>query len=235
MVRASSRSLKNWIVRCWRTAMQVQTLTYSLPPLPHQRAELLAPRGYEAEPPEDADRLLHSIMAESTQGVAPTSLALAGFDWLMHLAMSPGKWQQLVQKAWKKQMRWLSYATHVSLGVPCQQCIDPLPQDRRFRSELWQRWPYNMMQQAFLLNQQWWHNVTTGIDGVTRHHEQVVSFAARQMLDMVSPLNFVATNPEVCRAAWHEGGANFWRGALNFSEDLQRARAGKPPAGAEQF
>jgi polyhydroxyalkanoate synthase len=215
--------------------MQVQPLTYAVPPPTRQRAELLAPRGYEAEPPEDADRLLHAIMAEATQGVAPTSLALAAIDWLMHLAISPGKWQQLAQKAWKKDIRWLSYAGHVSLGLPCQPCIEPLPQDRRFRSELWQRWPYNLMQQAFLLNQQWWHNVTTGIDGVTRHHEQMVSFAARQLLDMVSPLNFVATNPEVSYAAWREGGTNFVRGAVNLAEDLRRKAAGEPPAGAEQF
>lgn len=213
----------------------VPTPTDAVRPLSRGRDELLAPRGYEAEPPEDADRLLHAIMAESTRGVAPTSLALAGIDWLMHLAMSPGKWQQLVQKAWKKDMRWLNYALHVSAGLPCRPCIEPLPQDRRFRSELWQQWPYNLMQQAFLLNQQWWHNVTTGIDGVTKHHEQMVSFAARQLLDMASPLNFVATNPEVCSAAWNEGGANFARGALNLAEDLRRKTAGEPPVGAEQF
>jgi polyhydroxyalkanoate synthase len=215
--------------------MQMPQLLPSEPTLARQSAELAAPRGYEAEPPEDADRLLHAIMAEATQGVAPTSLALAGFDWLMHLAMSPGKWQQLAQKAWKKDMRWLNYAIHVSLGIPAKPCIEPLPQDRRFRSEAWQHWPYNLVQQAFLLNQQWWHNVTTGIDGVTRHHEQMVSFAARQLLDMASPLNFVATNPDVSSAALREGGGNFVRGALNLIEDLRRTGAGEPPVGAEQF
>ncbi len=215
--------------------MQMPQLLSSEPTLAGQRAELSAPRGYEAEPPADADRLLHAVMAAATQGVAPTSLALAGIDWLMHLAMSPGKWQQLVQKAWKKDMRWLNYASQVALGMPATPCIEPLPQDRRFRGEAWQHWPYNLLQQAFLLNQQWWHNVTTGIDGVTRHHEQMVSFAARQLLDIASPLNFVATNPEVCTAALREGGGNFVRGALNLVGDLQRIGAGQPPVGTEQF
>lgn len=132
-------------------------------------------------------------------------------------------------------MRWWNYAAHVTLGQPCPACIDPLAQDRRFRNELWQTWPYNLIQQGFLLNQQWWHNVTTGIDGVTGHHEQMVSFAARQVLDTVSPLNFVATNPEVCATALREGGANFVRGAINFAEDLRRHIAGEPPAGTGQF
>jgi polyhydroxyalkanoate synthase len=215
--------------------MQVTPLAFPAPSPVHQRAELSAPCGYEAEAPADADRLLHAMLAEATQGVAPTSLALAGIDWWMHLWMSPGKWQQLVEKAWKKDMRWLAYANHVSLGIPVKPCIEALPQDRRFRNELWQRWPYNLIQQAFLLNQQWWHNVTTGIDGVTRHHEQLVSFAARQLLDMASPLNFVATNPEVASATLREGGANFVRGAVNLIQDLQRARAGQAPVGAELF
>lgn len=60
--------------------MPVQPMSPVLPPLPRHRAELLAPRGYEAEPPEDADRLLHALMAATTYGVAPTSLALAGTD-----------------------------------------------------------------------------------------------------------------------------------------------------------
>jgi polyhydroxyalkanoate synthase len=205
------------------------------PSLARQRAQLTAPGGYEAEPPADVDRLLHAIMAEATQGIAPSSLALALLDWLMHLAMSPGKWQQLVQKAFKKNLLWLSYASHASLGLPCAPCIEPLAQDRRFRNELWQSWPYNIVQQAFLLNQQWWHNVTTGIDGVTRHHEQMVSFAARQLLDMLSPLNFVATNPEVSEAVLREGGASFVRGALNFTEDLRRRAVGEQPVGTELF
>ena len=38
--------------------------------------------------------------------------------------------------------------------------------------------------------QQWWHNATTGIGGVSAHHEQVVAFVARQLLDTVSPVEF---------------------------------------------
>jgi polyhydroxyalkanoate synthase len=201
---------------------------------PH-RVDPAATRTEDIEPPSSADRLLHAAMGQFTQGLSPTALALAWCDWALHLAQSPGKWQQLAGKAWNKDMRWLGYALRSALGVPAEPCIVPLPQDRRFRSPEWQHWPYNLMQQAFLLNQQWWHNATTGIDGVTRHHEQVVGFAARQLLDLVSPVNFAATNPEVTTAALSEGGANFVRGALNAAEDAQRRLSGAPPLGSENF
>ena len=201
---------------------------------PH-RVDPAALRTEDIEPPSSADRLLHAMMGQFTQGLSPAALTLAWCDWALHLAQSPGKWQQLAGKAWNKDMRWLGYALRSALGVPAEPCIAPLPQDRRFRSPEWQQWPYSLMQQAFLLNQQWWHNATTGIDGVSRHHEQVVAFAARQLLDMVSPVNFAATNPEVTTVALSEAGANFLHGALNAAEDARRSLSGTPPPGSEDF
>ncbi len=187
------------------------------------------------EGPDNIDRMLHALIGQFTQGISPVGLALAWCDWSMHLAVSPGKWHRLLEKAVNKDLRWLAYATRSTLGMTSEPCIEPLPQDRRFRDPAWQQWPFNLYQQAFLLNQQWWHNATTGVDGVTPHHEQVLAFAARQLLDMVSPVNFIATNPEVLGAAVTQGGANFARGAINLAEDNERQLAGQPPAGSEQF
>jgi polyhydroxyalkanoate synthase len=202
---------------------------------PQRRSDCAVLRPEPAEPPDTVDRLLHAMLGRYTQGISPNGLALAWCDWSMHLALSPGKWHRLAEKAWTKDLRWLGYATRSALGMPVEPCIEPLPQDRRFRSPEWQRWPFNLYQQAFLLNQQWWYNATTGIDGVTTHHEQLLSFAARQLLDLVSPVNFVATNPEVIAATLAEGGVNFVRGAVNLALDAERQLAGQPPAGSEAF
>ena len=71
--------------------------------------------------------------------------------------------------------------------------------------------------------------------GVTRQHEDVVSFAARQVLDMASPSNFVATNPELLQRTLRQGGMNLVRGAQNLVEDWDRAMGGRRPVGCDAF
>lgn len=185
--------------------------------------------------PTSADRLFHAVMGRFTAGISPASLALAYFDWVLHLSQSPGKQQTLNEKALRKSVRMLLYmARHLS-GHECGPCITPLIQDRRFRAEQWQQWPFCVIYQSFLLNQQWWHNATTGIGGVSSHHQQVVSFTARQLLDMVSPVNFIPTNPEVLDASFREGGQNLARGLQFMLEDWERSVGGHPPLGTENF
>lgn len=180
------------------------------------------------------DRSLHATIARGTGGLSPSALALAYWDWMSHLLMSPGKQAQLVDKAAKKGLKLSRFVTRCTLPDN-RPCIEPLPQDRRFRHPTWQTWPYNAIYQAFLLNQQWWHNATTGIRGVSPHHERMVEFASRQILDVFSPSNFLATNPELLGQTWEEGGGNLVRGAQNFLEDLERARNGKGVPEADAY
>jgi hypothetical protein len=149
---------------------------------------------------EALDRATNYALSRVTLGLSPAALAEAYFDWLAHLAAAPGKQLQLCQKALRKSRRLWHYAATCALtqraGHPC---IEPLPNDKRFRADAWRAWPYNVIHQAFLLQQQWWHNATTGVRGVTPQHERQVEFATRQVLDVFSPANFVLTNPRCCR------------------------------------
>lgn len=182
------------------------------------------------------NRSFHAAMARGTQGLSPAALAQARQDWLLHLASAPGKQMALIEKATRKWLRFAHYAAHASIGSrPPEACIDPLPQDRRFNGEEWQKWPFNLYYQWFLLQQQWWHNATTDVPGVTAQHERVLQFAARQVLDVYAPSNFLLTNPEVLVRSQQEGGRNLWRGFQNLLEDIERHRGGKGPVGVENF
>jgi polyhydroxyalkanoate synthase len=182
------------------------------------------------------DRSLHAALARFTGGLSPAALIQAYSDWATHLAAAPGKQAQLVDKTVRKAVRFENYAyRYVIDGGDTPSCIEPLPQDHRFAADSWQKWPFNFISQAFLLQQQWWHNATTGIRGVSKKHEEMVAFTARQILDMVAPSNFPLTNPEILRRTILSGGLNLVRGLQNFVADWERAVGGKKPAGCERF
>lgn len=191
-------------------------------------------------PSPSFDRVFHAFIGRATLGLSPASLMLAHADWLTHLAIAPAKQVELVQKSLRKLTRLLLYSCKCASCLMTRQpllepCIEPLPQDKRFQGAAWQNWPFNIIYQSFLLTQQWWYNATTGIRGVSQHHEDAVEFAARQLLDMYSPSNFLPTNPEVLLATFHNRGLNLIEGALNFIEDWERIVGEKRPAGTENF
>jgi polyhydroxyalkanoate synthase len=159
----------------------------------------------------------------------------AYFDWLTHLAAAPGKRMRLLEKVAKKTVRLALYSSAQALPDRPMRCIEPLPQDHRFDADAWQRWPYNVMYQSFLLQQQWWHNATTDVRGVSKQHERMIEFTARQILDMLSPSNNPLINPEVLQRTFEQGGQNLVRGAQNLVEDWQRMVSGKKAAGVDEF
>jgi poly[(R)-3-hydroxyalkanoate] polymerase subunit PhaC len=208
-----------------------------------EKARSEAPKGAAASLPvspakeavRSLDRPLHAAVARLTGGISPAALTQAYTDWFQHLLFSPDKQIELVRKAADKWARYLQYCVRACTDPACPDCIEPLAQDARFRGEAWQRWPFNAMYQGFLLTQQWWHNATTDVDGVSKHHQDVVSFTARQILDIFSPVNSPFTNPAVIDATQKQGGMNFVNGAFNFWEDWRRAVTGEKPVGADAF
>ncbi|MFD2364967.1 PHA/PHB synthase family protein [Pseudoduganella sp. GCM10020061] len=173
-----------------------------------------------------ADLLLNAWLGRFTHSVSPAALGNAFFDWMTHLALAPSKHEQLALQGIDNMMKLAQVALKSAHGDDCYTCIEPLPQDRRFDAPQWKRYPFNIGYQAFLLQQQWWHRATTGVRGVSRHHQDVVTFITRQLLDWVAPSNFPATNPQVLDTTIATGGVNLAAGALRAWSDLLRAAGG---------
>ena len=181
------------------------------------------------------DRPLHAAVARFTGGVSPAALSQAYIDWLQHIVFSPDKQFALAELGARQWARYLEYCPRACADPDCARCVEPLPPDKRFAGAAWQRWPFNAIYQAFLLSQEWWHSATTGVEGVSKHHEDVTSFMARQLIDVFSPVNFPLTNPEVLEATIKQGGMNLVRGAANLWDDWRHTLNGEKPAGTETF
>jgi polyhydroxyalkanoate synthase subunit PhaC len=184
-----------------------------------------------------ADRAFHAMLARLTGGISPVALALAYIDWASHLAAAPQRRMEIAQDALRGARQFVESALHYfSPGQGPWSLIKPKPQDRRFTEPEWERPPFNLLAQAFLLNEQWWHNATSGVRGVAPANGAVVEFSVRQVLDMLAPSNFAVTNPEVLQKAFQSGGENFVFGWQNWYSDWMRLlSAGKPPGGDRDF
>ncbi len=188
----------------------------------------------EGHGPAPLDVPLKLGLARLAHGISPSSVTLAYADWLDHLLVSPSKHAELGASALKKWLLWWQY-TSQSWQSECPPCVEPLPEDKRFSRPEWHTPPFNTLAQAFLLQQQWWAEAMTGVRGVSRHHEEVTSFTTRQCLDICSPSNFVATNPQVLKETLLTGAANLASGLANWSRDALAVLAESKPRGVEFF
>lgn len=189
-------------------------------------------------PPEPytLDRAFHAMLARFTGGLSPAALSLAWLDWSLHLAAAPERRIEIARNVLRDSRRFVEAAAHAT--SPEQEpwsVIQPQGRDRRFKEPPWEVAPFNLLAQAFLLGERWWHDATTGVRGVSRANEAIVEFSMRQMLDMLAPSNFAMTNPQVLEKAFRSGGENFVFGWQNWCSDLMRLFSAAKPAGDGQF
>jgi poly[(R)-3-hydroxyalkanoate] polymerase subunit PhaC len=181
------------------------------------------------------DRLVHAGIAELTAGLSPAALLGAYLDWVVNLGLAPGKQLDLDRQASDGAIDNLRFAAACAVGSTSDPCQCALPQDKRFRASEWHSFPFNVYAQSFLSIERWWEAATTDVDGLGKKHEDMTTFAARQILDTVAPSNFLWTNPEVLARTQAEWGENLLRGFSNWTEDSQRMLTGAPPLGLEAY
>ena len=181
------------------------------------------------------DKPLHAWESHFSGWLSPSSFLSAYFDWLTHLRNSPDKKMELINKTAKRNLQFMSYLLHACSGKQCEQCVKLRESDRRFQNELWNKFPFDIYAQFFLLHEKSWDEATQNIRGVSNHHLNLVNFLTRQMLDIFSPSNFPFLNPEVIQATMDQSGNNFVNGFNNWIEDISRHINKQPPVGTEAF
>jgi len=184
-------------------------------------------------PPGSSDAIVHQALAPSTHGIALASITAAYLDWAYHVAASPDKQREMSGSAVRKLIAWCNYL--YGSGGGCPPCARPQPDDKRFADSGWSTIPFSGALQAFLLTEQWWGEAMSDVPGVSDHHEDVAKFVTRQWLDMLSPSNFVFSNPEILRYTIATGGSNLIRGVINWYQDATNLLLERRPRGTDAF
>ncbi|MGY3451008.1 polyhydroxyalkanoate synthase [Bradyrhizobium sp. USDA 4353] len=183
----------------------------------------------------ELDKAFSAVLARITGGISPAALSMAYLDWACHLAAAPQRQIEIARDAWHGARLLAERALHFADPERAPwDLIRPQANDHRFSKPQWTMQPFNLLAQAFLLGEDWWHKATTGVRGVNPANEAVVDFSLRQLLDMFAPSNFAATNPEVLEKTIRSGGENFVFGWQNWLADLMQVlQPGKTSDSAE--
>jgi polyhydroxyalkanoate synthase len=185
---------------------------------------------------ESVSRIDHEFKAalsNACKGMSPIEIGMAYMDWLSHLAISPGRQLRLAQSFLKKGVHLGLYGVSALFKKSIEGPASKL--ERRVSSENWQRWPFNVMAQAHQTSKDWWQEAGSDVAGVSNSHQELVKFITGQVLDLMSPANFLLTNPDVQKETIEQKGRNLARGAKHFAQDALQKVTNRPPARSDKF
>ena len=171
-----------------------------------------------AHPHEKLDRASRAAVAYMSAGVSPHAFIEAWSDWAQHLAQAPGRQLELAERAQENMTRLLGQS--LLPNIDAEPAFVPKAYDHRFRHPGWEKPPFKNMQQGFLAVQDWWDYATDHLRGLRPEDADRTRFMARQMLDLLSPSNFPALNPEIIEETRKSSGKNLAEGARNFMHDF---------------
>ncbi|NDC79321.1 MAG: class I poly(R)-hydroxyalkanoic acid synthase, partial [Chitinophagia bacterium] len=125
---------------------------------------------------------------------------------------------------WQNTASLYSELTRVMLTGGRETSTEP-ETDARFRDEDWERHPFfYYLKRQYQIMSAYIESVAEGAEDADdpRQSEQV-NFFTRQLVDMFSPSNFLASNPVAIRKAVETNGASLVEGLENMVKDLERS------------
>jgi len=106
-------------------------------------------------------------------------------------------------------------------GEPTDPVVKPDPRDKRFSDPEWSSNQYfDFLKQAYLVVADWAKYLVEHADQLDPAVRRRAEFYMRQIVNAVSPSNFIFTNPELLRATLNESAENLVRGAHMLAEDI---------------
>lgn len=100
----------------------------------------------------------------------------------------------------------------------------PELKDRRFAAPAWHASPLSAFNAAaYLLNAEFLTAMAEAVEA-TPHQKQKIAFAVQQIVDAMSPANFLATNPDAQQTLIETKGESLAKGLSNMLADMQKGR-----------
>ena len=161
-------------------------------------------------------------VAPDLQGPSPDFYAKATTAYLSDVMANPSRIIEQQVGYWGKTLEHFVNAQKALADGSLQAPPDPTPTDRRFRNPLWETHPYfNFLKQQYMLNAQAVETSLSEVDGLEPEEKKRLEYFSTQIIDMLAPNNFLATNPDALTKAVETEGKSLVRGLENMIADME--------------
>jgi len=111
-----------------------------------------------------------------------------------------------------------------TIGKEQEAVIKANKSDHRFRHELWDdKIAFDFIKQSYLLISAAMEEGLASLDGEDKRTKRRIAFYNRQILNALSPSNFILTNPELLKLTWDSKGQNLIKGMERYLQDLEHS------------
>ncbi|AHM02680.1 Polyhydroxyalkanoic acid synthase [Roseibacterium elongatum DSM 19469] len=181
---------------------------------------------------ESLSKRLVAALAEKTpgdvglEGPGQDLYLKAGAAYWSEVMTNPTKLIETQVEYWGKTMaQFVEMQNAMAQGHFTLPEPEDGPTDKRFSNPLWQTHPYfNFVKQQYLLGARAIEDAVTELEGLDPRDKQRVEFFARQVIDLFSPTNYLATNPDALERAVETEGESLVKGLENLVRDIEARR-----------
>ena len=203
--------------------------------------------GHDAAPPTAAEAASAQKLAENIERIEALShrlvAALTGRDahdpgvegpgadlyvtaanaWMKTLTEQPTRIIEQQVNFWGETLKNYAKAQYSLAKGQFTLPEENTPSDRRFKNPLWQSHPYfNFVKKQYLINAEAMRHAADGLELPDDTARRRVGWLTGQIIDMMAPTNFLATNPDALEKAIETEGESLVKGLENLVRDVER-------------
>ena len=156
------------------------------------------------------------------QGPGQDMYMKAAAAYLAGMMQNPAKVLEHQIAYWGKTMKHYVEAQAALASGELKAPADPGPKDRRFANPLWDTHPaFNYLKQQYLFNAEAVRDAVGDMESIDPGDKKRVEYFTKQIVDMLSPTNFLGTNPDALEKAVATDGESLVRGLENLVADVE--------------
>ncbi|RMA40946.1 class I poly(R)-hydroxyalkanoic acid synthase [Rhodophyticola porphyridii] len=156
------------------------------------------------------------------QGPGQDLYLKAGTAYMREMMTNPAKLMEQQVQYWGQTLTHFMEAQQELAKGHLAAPEDHTPDDRRFANPMWKTHPYfNFIKQQYLISSAAIEKAVSELDTLDDKDKKRVEFFSKQIIDLFSPTNYLATNPDALERAVETDGMSLVQGLENLVRDIE--------------